>query len=240
MPEESITFRQEKVAAPILRHEKWLVVLVPPGLSKEEFLKRLPNWDREAQAEATRLGLEQIRLEVPADWVLMTARYAPAHYYVTAPAAALRVIKSPFYEDVRPESPGDFLDLVAKQFAYHREANRDFFTENPKESAARFLEQVRREVPTGEAIFVGSRRGREPTAFGYLQFSPPALINELYVDPVNRGYGYGKAIMKHLGDALAGRGVETVGLFVAVNIPAIDFYLHLGFSKKFLTYFRNL
>lgn len=58
---------------------------------------------------------------------------------------------------------------------------------------------------------------------------PGIYLEDLFVDPAERGKGYGKALLKHLAEIAVERGCGRLEWSVLDwNQPSIDFYLTLG------------
>ena len=60
-----------------------------------------------------------------------------------------------------------------------------------------------------------------------------AEIDELYVDPPERGRGVGEALLKSAGKFLSQQGIAQISLRVGKsNHAAMRFYQKLGFQKR--------
>jgi len=78
-----------------------------------------------------------------------------------------------------------------------------------------------RNVPHGFALFYHS--------FSTFLAKPGLYLEDLFVDPDQRGKGYGKALLKRLAEIAVTRGCGRLEWSVLDwNKPSIDFYLSLG------------
>ena len=85
-----------------------------------------------------------------------------------------------------------------------------------------------------EALLIEDPNGPQGFALFFHNFStflakPGLYLEDLFVDPAQRGKGYGKALLKRLAEIAVERGCGRLEWSVLDwNKPSIDFYLSLG------------
>ncbi|MFN7164553.1 MAG: GNAT family N-acetyltransferase [Hyphomonas sp.] len=85
-----------------------------------------------------------------------------------------------------------------------------------------------------EVLLIEERNVAHGFALFYHSFStflakPGLYLEDLFVDPDQRGKGYGKALLKHLAEIAVERGCGRLEWSVLDwNKPSIDFYLSVG------------
>jgi GNAT superfamily N-acetyltransferase len=85
-----------------------------------------------------------------------------------------------------------------------------------------------------EVLLIEDRNGPQGFALFFHNFStflarPGLYLEDLFVDPAQRGKGYGKALLKRLAEIAVERGCGRLEWSVLDwNKPSIDFYLSLG------------
>ena len=87
----------------------------------------------------------------------------------------------------------------------------------------------------GPLLFVAEESGNGIVGFGAAGRARDAALGcdgeiyALYVLHETQGLGFGRALMRHLTEALIAREIHSMGLWVlTANAPASDFYRHLG------------
>lgn len=85
-----------------------------------------------------------------------------------------------------------------------------------------------------EVLLIEDSNGPQGFALFFHNFStflakPGLYLEDLFVDPAQRGKGYGKALLKRLAEIAVDRGCGRLEWSVLDwNKPSIDFYLSLG------------
>ncbi len=85
-----------------------------------------------------------------------------------------------------------------------------------------------------EVLLIEDRNGPHGFALFFHNFStfiarPGIYLEDLFVDPAQRGKGYGKALLKRLAEIAVERGCGRLEWSVLDwNQPSIDFYVSLG------------
>jgi len=85
-----------------------------------------------------------------------------------------------------------------------------------------------------EVLLIEDRNGPHGFALFFHNFStfmarPGIWLEDLFVDPAQRGKGYGKALLKRLAEIAVERGCSRLEWSVLDwNKPSIDFYISLG------------
>lgn len=138
---------------------------------------------------------------------------------------------------IRPATPGDLDRLVAMwddfmkdQARYVRTVRR---TKANRQAVRQHLESL---LPHGQVLVLEA----EGRVLGYsvvavnlprLDFHyASAAISDLYVDPVGRGKGWGKALLQATIDMITARGLHAISITVAAgNDAARALYRSLGF-----------
>ncbi|MBA4339745.1 MAG: N-acetyltransferase [Hyphomonas sp.] len=88
--------------------------------------------------------------------------------------------------------------------------------------------------PYAEVLLIEDANGPQGFALFFHNFStflakPGLYLEDLFVDPAQRGKGYGKALLKRLAEIAVERGCGRLEWSVLDwNKPSIDFYLSLG------------
>ncbi|MDO5824384.1 GNAT family N-acetyltransferase [Methanobrevibacter sp.] len=129
------------------------------------------------------------------------------------------------------EDSGLILEYIKKLAEYEKRSDEVIATEKS-------IEKWIFDEKQAEVIF--ALEDSEPVGFAlfFLSFSTyignvNMHLEDLFVDPVHRGKGYGKALLKELGKIVLER---NYGRFewtcLSWNQPSIDFYLSIGAEQK--------
>src|SRR5216117_143040 len=133
--------------------------------------------------------------------------------------------------EIRPARVDDvpvILELIRDLATYERAPNEVWATEEQlvdvlfgKKPAAEILLAFENETPVGFAVFFQN--------FSTWLGRPGLYLEDLFVKPEERGKGYGRALLVHLGRIARERGCGRMEWAVLNwNEPAIKFYRALG------------
>lgn len=135
------------------------------------------------------------------------------------------------FKAAKREDSGLILEYIKKLAEYEKRSDEVIATEKS-------IEKWVFDEKQAEVIF--ALEDGEPVGFAlfFLSFSTyignvNMHLEDLFVDPVHRGKGYGKALLKELGKIVLER---NYGRFewtcLSWNQPSIDFYLSIGAEQK--------
>lgn len=154
---------------------------------------------------------------------------------------------------IRAANPQDQDDLVrmwAELISYHQtiEAIRPARWSGKVEEGLRSHLAKVWDNPAEQMIFLADEAndgGQKSVGFIRLavreQGPCPARIETLWIDSGYRGCGIGQALVEAATQWCWERGIDELSLEVVhANIPAQDFYQHLGYQPLTVTYMRKL
>ena len=152
----------------------------------------------------------------------------PAAGQKTAGESAVESQPAFLIRPARPEDAATIANLVYELAVYEKleqfaRATPDDFRQHlfgPRPYAEAIMAEID-EKPVGFALFF-------PT-FSTFRGQPGLYLEDIYVRPVHRGRGIGKALLATLAKLAMGRGMGRLEWAVLNwNSPAIDFYRSLG------------
>ena len=123
----------------------------------------------------------------------------------------------------RPDS-GEAMELLAElDTALH---------EYPYPAESRHAFSVEKLIRESVAFFLGSYDGQLAACGGVKLFADYGEVKRMYVRPLFRGKGLGKAILNHLAEHARANGVNTLRLETGIyQVEAIGLYDGWGFQR---------
>lgn len=155
-------------------------------------------------------------------------------------------ISKPVLRDI-PE----LLRLWKGQYDYHCEVDDVYYVAFSEELESKFEKYLTKAINDDDPHVLVARDDEK--ILGFITFTEDkdsyfdtkitdfGLVMELYVSEEARSRGVGKALMRESENFFVAKGLKDVKLFCSsLNVDALDFYRHLGYTNRHTVFFKKI
>lgn len=236
-----ISLKIVELPVPILKYRKWLEISFPLQNEQTAIESLSANLEK-AKELAASTGIHQLKISAPSSWSkLETMGFTACIYHMSIPTDQLPMIADTDADLMKSKNPDSIAKLVVDQFRYHSNADPDYYSHDPDNSAQEFISIASEAIARNNGFLILASVEDTPVGFLYCEHDTEnGTLDELFIDEKYRKKGYGTALLSASRYTFGEVGSKAVDVYVSSKTPAPLFYDARGFTKEAINWIINL